>query len=234
MIVVAEGAENFDKILKLQMAYPDFIFPCLGYHPVQGDYNDPGNATSLSKNYFNNKIEQNFNFIKESKNIVGIGECGLDFTPKFTKNGAPDRELQKAALIEQISLAKDLKLPVNLHSRSAGKPLFSLMNDNFPNQPCLFHAFSGNVKQIPNFTKLNENAYFSVGTNRINLEPQILKKKIVHGPNYKFISSIPVDRLLLETDLPALGPNRGERNEPENLLLVVNSGKSFGFKSPSS
>ena len=75
--------------------------------------------------------------------LVGIGEIGLDFTPKFTKNGDKDRETQKEALNLQIDLADKYDLPINLHSRSAGLPLISLLFSRTKDTPAVFHAYSG-------------------------------------------------------------------------------------------
>ena len=80
IVVVAEGEEEFQNILSLQEKHPDFIFPCLGYHPVQGDYSNASLASSLTTEWL-----KSFSFIEENVDkLVGIGEVGLYFTPNFT------------------------------------------------------------------------------------------------------------------------------------------------------
>lgn len=229
MIVVAEGHQNFQSILQLQEKYPNFIFPCLGWHPIQGEYTRPLEAASLRQEYFgegDTKFEE-IRTAAANQQIVGIGEAGLDFTPKFLKNGKIDKETQLECLEKQFSLAKSLNLPINLHSRSAGRPLLEIMNEKYHNHPCQFHAFSGKASRIPYYIneQRNSNLFFSVGTGRLDLTPEVIKKKnstrYKPNENFKFISSIPIRNLLLETDLPALGPERGVRNEPENLILAA-------------
>ena len=212
------------------------------YHPVQGDYNNADEAASLSKE-MHISHDENFTFIEQAykdNKIVGIGEAGLDFTPKFVKKGEIDKNSQKEALIMQLNLAEKLNLPINLHSRSAGRPLMNIINEHenkkFHNIPCQFHAFAGKASLPNNFIKndKNSNCYFSVGTSRIDLSPSKIEKKtsVRYKPNenFKFISGIPIRNLLLETDLPALGPVRGLRNEPENLLLAAEAvGKVFNL-----
>ena len=209
-ITVAEGPENFERILELQKQYPEFVFPCLGFHPIQGDYNNAEKAKSLDESY----LQQNhLDFIADhASKLSAIGEIGLDFTPKFTPNGSEDREKQKIALKKQIDLAQRLNLPINLHSRSAGKPLFDILLKDYPDQAAIFHAYAGKPGLVPIMCQKNENQYFSVGTNRLDISnPQ----------TPKFIKSIPLKNMLLETDSPALGPIRGERNLPQNLTSVV-------------
>ena len=60
IVVVAEGDDQFRKILDWQKRYPEFIFPCLGYHPVQGDYSNASLASSLTTN-----VMASFKFIEE-------------------------------------------------------------------------------------------------------------------------------------------------------------------------
>ena len=219
IIVVAEGPDCYEKILKLQESHPDFIFPCLGCHPIQGDYCDVDKAKSLTPDYLKefgrlDFIEKNF------ENLVGIGEIGLDFTMKYTPNGSLDRDLQREALRQQVKLAENLNLPINLHSRSAGKPLFEILDSEFPKISGVFHAYAGKPSLIPYMIKKNPNLYFSAGTNRVCIESDN-KEKFTQAE--KFFKNIPFENVLLETDSPALGPERGVRNHPKNVVLAAES-----------
>ena len=207
IVVVAEGDEQFQKILDWQKRYPEFIFPCLGYHPVQGDYSNASLASSLTTSALTS-----LKFIEENiENLVGIGEIGLDFTPKFTKNGAEDREKQKEALMLQVDLADEFNLPINLHSRSAGRPLFELLNSRNKVTPAVFHAYSGKTSLMKHVCKQRENWYFTFGTNRVTDSDL----------NQKYAKDIPIKNVLLETDAPALGVDRGKRNEPKELIRAA-------------
>ena len=213
IVVVAEGEHEFQDILALQEMHPDFIFPCLGYHPVQGDYSNASLAYSLTTEYL-----KSMTLIEENKDkLVGIGEVGLDFTPKFTKNGTEDRDRQREALKQQVDLADKLNLPINLHSRSAGRPLFELLNTRNSNTPAVFHAYSGKVGLMKQVCKQHDNWFFTFGTNRI---PE-------SGLNETYAKELPLKHLLLETDSPALGEDRGKRNEPKN---VIRAAEVFAFR----
>ena len=207
IVVVAEGEDEFEKILEWQEKYPRFIFPCLGYHPIQGDYSHAASAHSLTSKYLNSidYIEKNVH------KLVGIGEIGLDFTPKFTKNGAEDREEQKQALHLQLDIANRLNLPINLHSRSAGRPLFELLKSRDIITPAVFHAFSGKTSQMKEVCRQHKEWYFTFGTNRV-ADSEL---------NQKYARDIPLRHVLLETDAPALGEDRGKRNEPKNLIRAA-------------
>ena len=207
IVVVAEGEDQFQNILALQEKYPDFIFPCLGYHPIQGEYSNASLASSLTRDCL-----KSMSFIEENVDkLVGVGEVGLDFTPKFTKNGAEDREKQKEALKLQVDLADKLDLPINLHSRSAGRPLFELLNSRSSTTPAVFHAYSGKTSLMKQVCKQHSNWYFTFGTNRVQ-ESDL---------NIKYAKDLPLKHLLLETDAPALGEDRGKRNEPKKLIRAA-------------
>ena len=219
VIVVAEGPDCFEKILDLQEKYPDFIFACLGCHPIQGDYCDVEKAKSLTPEYLEKFGRIDF-ITKNVEKLSGIGEIGLDSTLKYTPNGAADRDLQRAALRTQVQLASTLNLPINLHSRSAGKPLFEVLDKEFPEISGVFHAYAGKPSLIPFMTKKNPKLYFSAGTNRVCVESDNAEK---FTQAEKFFKNIPYENVLLETDAPALGPFRGERNEPKNVVLAAES-----------
>ena len=91
--------------MKLAEKFPDFLFPALGLHPIQGSYGVPEESSACSPQYFS----QAENFIREnSERIVCLGECGLDFTPKFIRKET-DKEFQISAFRSQIELVRVLK-----------------------------------------------------------------------------------------------------------------------------
>ena len=88
--------------MKLAEKFPDFLFPALGLHPIQGSYGVPEESSACSPQYFS----QAENFIREnSERIVCVGECGLDFTPKFIRKET-DKEFQISAFRSQIELVR--------------------------------------------------------------------------------------------------------------------------------
>lgn len=132
IVVVSEFQKNFEDVISLSNQYPDFIYPCLGLHPIQ-----IGNKSVTLEEY-----EACKDVILEHRSLLrGIGEIGLDFTPRYIKT-PEDKVIQKEVFRKQISLAKEFDLPVNVHSRSAGRPVINLLIEEGANK-VLLHAFDG-------------------------------------------------------------------------------------------
>src|SRR3989344_3584827 len=93
-----------EKAVELSKKYPDFMWASVGLHP-----ND-----NLEENFDINKYRE----LAKSKNVVAIGECGLDY---FRSPSETEIKRQKEIFVKQIELAKELKKPLILHCRpSAG------------------------------------------------------------------------------------------------------------------
>uniref|UniRef100_A0A914YL77 Uncharacterized protein n=1 Tax=Panagrolaimus superbus TaxID=310955 RepID=A0A914YL77_9BILA len=194
-IVCAEFRSDFEKIMKLAEEYPDFIRPAIGVHPVQKE------STSANWSHFDGVEEY---LKKNHTKLIAIGEIGLDFTPRYLKNEEDDKKVQREILKKQIELANEYNLPVNVHSRSAGKPAISWLIENGAKKVQM-HAFSGNVKSAKE--GINAGYYFSI-------PPSF---SLNENEKIPLISAIPLELLLLETDSPVLGPSKTERNEPANI-----------------
>nr|CAD2160728.1 unnamed protein product [Meloidogyne enterolobii] len=199
-IVVAEYPTDFPRILQLAKQFPDFIKPCLGVHPVQ-----KGWVSVTQQIYKDTQVEKSIRDAYEANLLHGIGEVGLDFTPRYLTNGSGDKDEQRAVFASQIELAKELDLTLNVHSRSAGKPVIEQLQ-SLGAKNVLLHAFTGNIKSV----RLGVAADF-----HFSLAPAFT----VNKEKEEFVRTVPLERLCLETDSPVLGPNREERNEPANARL---------------
>src|SRR6056300_731618 len=129
--------------------------------------------------------------ITENDKIIGIGETGLDF---YYNNG--DKDNQIISFKEHIEASIKTNSPLIIHSRNAEEETFNILNDyKDKNLKILMHCFTGSL----NFAKklLTLNAFFSASG--------IITFK-----------SLPLDKILIETDSPFLAPvpNRGKKNEP--------------------
>ncbi len=198
-IMVAEYPSDFEKIMKLTERFPGFCYPCLGLHPVQGDY--CGEAWSVSEGDLTEAIPI---IEKHIDKLVAIGEVGLDFTPKYIKTDS-DKDQQRKVLVKQIEIAKQYDLPINVHSRSAGKQTLEILIGNGV-EKALLHNFSGKASTAIEGVKAGY--YFSIPPSAVNSEQ---KRKLVY--------QVPLENLMLETDSPALGPPGCERNVPSNIHL---------------
>lgn len=197
-IVNTENKAEFERVLELSKFYKGWLMPCFGVHPIQVNPNTSKNR-SVTCDETNGIHEL---IAAHSSDIVAIGEVGLDYTPHFIENDQ-DKLNQQYVFKQQIDLAKMHDLPLNVHSRSAGRPVIDFLLSNDAKNVVL-HAFSGNYKSA--LQGINAGYYFSVPPCTVNSEQkQTLFKKI------------PLEQLLLETDSPVLGINKSERNEPANL-----------------
>lgn len=164
------------------------IYAVVGVHPHS--------ATEL-----NEEAIQTLKTLSKEKKVVGIGEIGLD----FYYDNSP-RDIQRAAFKTQIELAKELDLPIVIHSREADGETFDILKEaQDGNLKVLLHCYSSSRELAEEYLKLG--FYISLGG------PVTFKNARVPKEVAKMV---PLDRLLVETDSPYLTPEpyRGKRNEP--------------------
>jgi TatD DNase family protein len=138
---------------------------------------------------------------------VAIGEIGLD----YYHDRAP-RELQERLFREQLALARDLRLPVVIHSREAQADTVRILGDAARGQPGIMHSFSGGWEYAEACLEIGFSLSFS--------GPVTFAKA---AELHDVARRAPLDRILIETDSPYLSPHplRGRRNEPANVRLVA-------------
>ncbi len=144
-------------------------------------------------------------YVSLMKNCDAIGEIGLDYHwYKDTK------DKQKELFIKQIKIANDLNKPIIVHAREALADTYEILKK----YPCkgVLHCYSGSSELAKEFVKLGY--YISIGgpiTFKNAKEP------------LEVVKSVPLDKLLIETDSPYLTPvpNRGKRNEPSNVIYTA-------------
>ena len=142
------------------------------------------------------EIDKVIQLIKDSPDIVAVGEIGLDYPyKKYPEQVEPFKK--------QIALAMELDLPVVVHSRSAGKYCFEILQE-MKAEKVVMHAFGGSIKTA---RKAFDSGFsFSIPVT------------VLRSPEkQKLAREIPEELLLLETDSPVLNPEKG-RNEPANLV----------------
>ena len=141
----------------------------------------------------------------EYESMIAIGEMGLDYFRNIS-----DKEIQKKVFRDQMEIAQDLDKPAIIHNREADQDVISLLSD-FPDVIGVSHCFSSDLKTAEAFLELGY--YISFSGN--------LTFKNSHLP--EIAKSIPVDKILIETDSPYLSPEpfRGKPNEPSRVTLVA-------------
>jgi TatD DNase family protein len=150
----------------------------------------------------------------ERGRLVAIGEVGLD---RWVIEDEAERELQREIFGRFVELSKETGLPLNVHSRSAGHHAISFLLERGA-EKVLLHAFDGKASHA--LAGAEAGYFFSV-------PPSIVRSE----QKRKLAARLPLDRLLLETDSPVLGPTGEERNEPRNVrvsLTAISEIKGLG------
>jgi TatD DNase family protein len=139
--------------------------------------------------------------------VVAIGEIGLD----YFHDRAP-HELQEGLFLEQLALARELGLPVVIHSRDAHGDTVRILEAAARGQPGIMHSFSGDWAYAQ--------ACLEVGFYLSFSGPATFAKAT---ELHDVARRVPLNRVLSETDCPYLAPHplRGKRNEPANVRFVV-------------
>ena len=178
----------------LESKFPDKVFCMIGLHPCYVDKN----------------FELEIEFVKEQiklRSYKAIGEIGIDLfhEKKYFKQ-------QIIAFEEQIKLALEYDLPIVIHSRESFDEIFEVLKKYKSDKlRGIFHCFTGNEDQAKKIIDLN----FFLGIGGV--------VTFKNGKISEFLSSIPLDRIVLETDSPYLAPApyRGKRNESSYLSIIA-------------
>ena len=187
LLTISTSFESFNRIRDI-VNQDEIIYGTIGIHP-----HEAGKESITSDEIVNN--------LNKYPKIIGIGETGLDF---YYENS--ERKKQINSFIEHIEASLKSNVPLIIHSRDAEKETFEILNE-YKNKDLkiLMHCFTGSFE----FAKklINLNSFFSASgiiTFKNSLELQNTFK------------SLPLERILIETDSPFLAPvpNRGKKNEP--------------------
>jgi TatD DNase family protein len=189
IIAVGENLADATENLELAEKYP-MLKPAAGLYPAHLDLNQAHQMTDF--------IRQN------SSRLAAIGEVGLDY---WVVTEAPDREVQREILKGFIELSKELNLPLNIHSRSAGRHAIALLLENNAARVQM-HAFDG--KSGAALPAVEAGYFFSI-------PPSVVRSR----QKQKLVKQLPLSCLLIETDSPVLGPSPDERNEPANIIQSI-------------
>jgi TatD DNase family protein len=175
IISVGMSALGIGKVLEISKQYKQ-IYPALGIHPEEVKNN---------KN-IESQIDSIIDIIRNNKTLIcGIGEIGLDHYFVKDKDLYP---LQKRIFEKMLSLAQELELPVNLHTKGAEKLVFDMLSAfKIPN--INIHWYSGPETYLKE--GIERGYYFSI-TPALKYSP----------PVKKVVQNVDVDHLLLESDGP--------------------------------
>jgi len=196
LLTICTTFDSFEKIKLIIKKHPN-IYGTFGIHP-----HETKNYTDINSDFI---LKQK----KDNSKIIGIGETGLDYYYNHS-----DKKIQKKIFLEHIDAASRLNVPIIVHTRNAEKETFEILESEKKNSDLkvLIHCFTGSK----NFAKklIDINCYISVsGIITFNKSSDLNDA----------ISSIPIEKLLVETDSPYLAPIpfRGKTNEPSYIVHTL-------------
>jgi TatD DNase family protein len=202
MIVTGASREGSPAAAKLAEEYPEVLFATAGIHPHHATEFDAETCALLTD-------------LAQQKNVVAVGECGLDYFRNFSPADA-----QKMAFAGQLDIAVEVQKPIFLHQRDAHDDFVALLSDRFSEIPGgVAHCFTGGPGEM--------HEYLEMGL-YIGITGWVCDERRGHDLQAA-IPELPLERLLLETDAPYLMPRdlpeklAARRNEPCVLPHVLHT-----------
>ncbi|HGY9613684.1 TatD family hydrolase [Vibrio harveyi] len=186
--------ESIEPMLKTEAAYPEVCRSMMGLHPC----------------YVDGNVEQTLEIIRgwfKKHNFIAVGEIGIDLYWDKTF-----RAEQEIAFVTQLNWAKEMDLPVVIHTRDSIEETLTLLRQEQDGRlRGVFHCFGGSVEEAQAINELG----FHLGLGGVST--------FKNGGMDKVIPHLDMNWVILETDCPYLAPvpHRGKRNEPAYTSLVA-------------
>ncbi|MBN2496437.1 MAG: TatD family hydrolase [Deltaproteobacteria bacterium] len=199
-VVLCAGQDRQDNERAAQICASSALLdlrPCFGFHPDRfaDERPLPGRA----------ELDALLAQIRaRASEIAALSEVGLD---RWVARSEQRRQAQARFLEQLAGLAVELDLPLVVHSRSAGHYAIDLLRSTGARR-VLMHAFDGKASHASRAA--GDGFFFSI-------PPSVMRS----DQKRKLVRCLPLEALCLESDAPALGPERGVPSEPAQLALVV-------------
>ena len=178
----------------LAQAHPP-VFATIGVHPHE--------SKEIVEDWY-----EAFRSLSQHPKVVAYGEIGLDYHYDHSP-----REVQRQRFREQIQLARELRLPLVIHTREAQEDTVTILREEgAADMGGVFHCFSGDAWLAKDALDLGFYLSFS---GVLTFKNATMLREIA--------KTVPLDRILVETDAPYLTPvpHRGTRNEPAFVQHVA-------------
>lgn len=197
IVNICTDKASLERGLDLRQKYPEVVLTA-AVHPHEVD--------QIGEAFFEDVVKQ-----AKAKNLVAIGETGLDYHYEFSK-----RNTQQEFLRRHLQLALECQLPVVIHCREAFVDFFSILDQEYRLNdqwaPGVLHCFTGTLEEAEQV--IQRGWYLSLSgivTFKKSEELREVARKI------------PLERLLIETDAPFLAPQskRGKPNQPSYLPEIA-------------
>jgi TatD DNase family protein len=195
IINIATDFESCDRVIELAESH-ERLFAVVGVHPHD------------AKSWDGNRSAERLRKLAKHPKVVAIGEIGLDYYRDYSP-----RDRQKAAFVDQIAVAREMKLPIVIHNRDAFDDVFDALLDTEAFEVGgVFHCFSESPERAQQTIDLG----FYISVNGVLTYKNSTMAAVGQSAR--------LDRILLETDCPFLAPHpfRGKRNEPSYIPHIAN------------
>jgi len=182
-------------VLGLATEY-DIVRASLGVYPLS--------ALRRYEGFEEFSVDEEVAFIRSrASDVIAVGEVGMDFV-EVTEE---ERAEQEEVFVRMIGLAKELDVPLVVHSRKAEREVVEVLKRERAEKVVL-HCFMGSKQLVREAA--SEGFHFSI------------PPSVVRSSHFEMVvKEVNIAQLLTETDSPYLGPVRGERNDPSNVVLSV-------------
>lgn len=193
IVEIGASMESSRNAIRLAEQYP-FVYAAVGVHP--------DNVGELDEETF-----EELEAMCRHNKVVAVGEIGLDY-----HWDTEPREVQKKWFVRQLELAREMKLPVNIHSRDAAEDTLEIMKEYGEGLGGIIHCFSYSKEMAKEYVKMG----FFIGVGGVVTFKNGRKLK-------EIVTELPLEKIVLETDCPYLAPepNRGKRNDSRNIHYVA-------------
>ena len=205
ILLTGTSVRSSKEALALAKEYPDTLFATAGIHPHD--------AKSM-----NNESINILKALLSEKQVIAVGECGLDFDRDFSP-----RPVQEACFHAQLTLSEEVSKPLFLHERAAFEHFIAILAEHKQLPQAVVHCFTGSLKEVKTYL---DKGYYIGFTGAVSDSRRFAHLEEV-------VRYVPLDRMLIETDAPFMMPKnipnrqlsykQQRRNEPAFLPYVAQS-----------
>lgn len=195
-ITVGTTLEDSRKAAVLAGQY-DGMYATAGIHPHDAKDADAGAREALTA-------------LAKSEKVVAIGETGLDFHYHFSKQSE-----QRRVFAAHLEVARELGLPVIVHSRNAFDETIDILDRHGPGlKRVVFHCFSGSAEQA---RLVVQRGYYVSFTGVVTFKNAEKTREAA--------AAVPLDRLMVETDCPYMSPEPLRKQRPNEPALMIHTAR---------
>lgn len=213
-IVIGCSIDDAVKTIELAKRYKN-IYPAIGLYPFDEKADE---NIELEPNHEDILFKKLTNLVESNPEIVGIGECGLDYSEPTPWERYRSKKEQQDLFEKQIELAKNIGKPIIIHSRKAKEDTIAVIRNQYKNNSernGVWHCYSEDTQTAKEALGLG----FYISFSGLITYPKMIEL-------LDTVKQIPLERILIETDAPFLVPHEArkskiKRNEPKYVKMVA-------------